>query len=148
MRKCGGVITTKSGIPFRTPAEGNNCATVSIWDNFPTKMEIPVNASGKELAVLLCGTTHAMQSFVVNAKLTVVYEDATTETVDLIPPVNFDDFLLGSYQTRNEILYFSDGTHGLVQKIKLDPAKKVVKLQTEAIANEVILNILGITVRS
>ena len=147
LRKCGGVITTKSGIPFRTPAAGNNSVTVSIWDNFPTKQEIPVNAQGKELAVLLCGTTHAMQSFVVNAKLTVVYEDSTTESVDLIPPVNFDDFLLGAYQTQNEILYFSDGTHGLVQKIKLDPAKKVAKLEVEAIANEVILNILGITIR-
>ncbi len=148
LRNCGGVITSKSGIGFLTPAEGDNCVTVSLWDNFPTTAEIPVNAGGSELAVLLCGTTHAMQSYVVNGRLTVVYDDGTLSETELTPPVNFDDFLLGSYQTGNETLYFSDGTHGIVARIRLDDTKTVKALRVTAVANEVIINIIGITVLS
>ena len=145
LRNCGGRIKSESGIEFLTPAQGNNAVTVSLWDNFPTKAEIPLSGKAAEMAVLLCGTTHAMQSYVVNAKLKVNYTDGTSETVDLIQPVNFDDFLIAAYQQQNETMYFSTGTHGSIQKITLDPAKELKSLEAEAIANEVIVNILGIT---
>lgn len=116
-----------------------------MLDNFPTKVEIPLSGKAAAMAVLLCGTTHAMQSYVVNAKLKVNYTDGTSETVDLIQPVNFDDFLIAAYQQQNETLYFSTGTHGSIQKITLDPARELKSLEAEAIANEVIVNILGIT---
>lgn len=147
LRKCGGSLTTASGLRFETPAEGNNALTVSLWDNFPTKAEIPLSGKAGELAVLLCGTTNAMQSFVVNARLRVEYEDGSAETAELIPPENFDDLLIAAFQERNETVYFSDGTHGLVQKIALDPAKKLRKFTVEAVANEVIVNILALTLR-
>ena len=45
----------------------------------------------------------------------------------------------------NETVYFSDGTHGVVQKITVDPAKKLRSLKVKAVANEVIVNILAVT---
>ena len=145
LRNCGGEFVTASGIKFATPAQGANSVTVSLWDNFPTTAEIPLAGKANELAVLLCGTTHAMQSFVVNARLKVIYMDGSEETAELIPPVNFDDFLIPAFQERNETVYFSDGTHGLVQKIALDPSKELSKFTVEAVANEVIVNILALT---
>ena len=147
LRNCGGELTTRSGIRFATPAKGQNAVTVSIWDNFPTTAEIPLSGMANELAVLLCGTTHAMQSYVVNARLKVIYADGSEETAELIPPVNFDDFLIPAFQDRNETVYFSDGTHGLVQKIALDPEKELCKFTVEAVASEVIVNILALTLR-
>ena len=147
LRKCGGILKTASGLRFETPAEGNNALTVSLWDNFPTKAEIPLSGTAGELAVLLCGTTNAMQSYVVNARLRVEYEDGSAETAELIPPENFDDLLIAAFQEKNETVYFSDGTHGLVQKIALDPEKKLRKFTVEAVANEVIVNILALTLR-
>ena len=145
LRSCGGKLTTASGLQFLTPATGNNCVTVSVWDNFPTETTIPLTGKGKMLAVLLCGTTHAMQSYVVNGVLSVVYADGSESSVELIHQENFDDFLISSYQKENEIVYFSDGTHGSVQLIALDPAKEIAALKVKAVALEVIINILGIT---
>ena len=66
---------------------------------------------------------------------------------NIIDPENFDDFLIAAFQTANETVYFSDGTHGLVQKIPLDPGKKLLRFEVEAVANEVIVNILALTLR-
>ena len=147
LRTSGGELTTPSGIRFSTPGAGHNAVTVSLWDNFPTGAEIPLSGSAEELDVLLCGTTNAMQSYVVNARLKVIYEDGSEEIAELIPPLNFDDFLLGAFQEQNETVYFSSGTHGLVQKIPLDSKKNLRKFTVEAIANEVIVNILALTLR-
>ncbi len=145
LRTAGGVIKPPSGIPFATPGSGNNCLSVSIWDNFPATAEIPLSGKARGLALLICGTTNAMQSHVVNGRITVNYADATAETVELIPPYNFDDFLVAAFQMENETVYFSEVTHGMVQKIALDPAKELKSLSMEAVANEVIVNLLGVT---
>ena len=147
LRTCGGEFVTASGLRFATPASGPNALTVSVWDNFPTSASIPLSGSAAELDVLLCGTTNAMQSYVVNGRLKVVYADGSEETAELVPPENFDDFLIAAFQTRNETVYFSDGTHGLVQKIPLDPGKKLLRFEVEAVANEVIVDILALTLR-
>lgn len=147
LRECGGSFTTPSGIPFATPEKGNNCVAVSLWDNFPTKKVIPLSGKGKELALLLCGTTHAMQSYIVNGRVIVTYKDGSTEELELIPPVNFDDFLLGAYQKENETIYFGNGTHGMCARVTLDPEKELESLTLEAIANEVIIDLLSVTLR-
>ena len=145
LRNAGGVIRSKSGIPFATPQEGDNCVSVSLWDSFPDRMVVPLAGRADGLAVLLCGTTNAMQSYVVNAELKVFYRDNSAETVKLIPPENFDDFLIPAYQRDGETLYFSENTHGLILKIRLDPEKELKSISMQAVANEVIVNLLGVT---
>ena len=148
LRNGKGRITTESNLQFATPAAGNNAVSVSLWDNFPTSAVIPLSGKGTALAVLLSGTTHAMQSYVPNGRLTLVYEDGSVEKKDLIQPLNFDDFLISSYQKENEVFYFGAGTHGLVQILPLDGTKDLKELRVEAIANEVIVNIHAVTVLS
>lgn len=145
LRNSKGVYTSPSGITFATPENGNNAACVSIWDNFPTTMTFPVSGKASEMAILLSGTTFAMQAYVVNFRLTVRYKDGTETVSELIHPVNFDDFLVPALQTADEVCYFSDRTHGQIHRIKLDPAKELESLTTEAVANETILDVLAIS---
>jgi hypothetical protein len=147
LRGCGGVFKTPSGIPFRTPAEGPNVACASVWDNFPDEIAIPLEGKGTELAVLLVGVTNPMQSRVENGRLTVHYRDGSQETLRLINPLNFDDWLVAATQNENETVSFSDYNHAIVARIRLDSVKELKSLMVGGIANEVIVGVLGVSLR-
>lgn len=140
------VFNGPDGWQFAVPTAGKNALSVSLWKQFPTVASIPLNGNARALAILFCGTTNAMQLYVPNGKFEAVYEDGTAETVVLVPPVNFDDFLIPVYEQGNPAAYIGEGTHALVQVIRLNPAKNLKELRVTAIANEAIINILGITV--
>ncbi|NLF93364.1 MAG: hypothetical protein GX564_05705 [Oligosphaeraceae bacterium] len=145
LRKCGGVFATPAGWQFATPPQGRNAACVSLWDNFPTSLEIPLSGRARALAVLYCGSTNAMQTAVCNARLEVHYAEGQPQCCELRQPDNFDDFLLPVYQKQNEAVYVGAGTHALVQVIRLDPQRELCCFRAEAIANEVILDVLALT---
>lgn len=146
LRNAGGTFVTGQGLKFFTPEKENNIACVSIWDNFPTGMQIPLEGKAREIAVLFIGVTNPMQSRVVNAIIRVHYESGETEKTELINPDNFDDWLNSALQTRNETVYFSDYNHAIVQRISVNPQKKLIFLELEAYANEVVLGVLGVSV--
>ena len=141
-----GRISSPSGIGFLTPESGPNVACASMWDNFPTAIEIPLDGRAQEVALFFIGVTNPMQSRVENARLTVTYRDASKQTVSLVPPENFDDWLNAALQTQNETVYFSDFNHGTVQRIPLESNKELESVSIEAIANEVVVGLLGISV--
>jgi hypothetical protein len=147
LRSSGGIFVAPSGIPFQTPATGPNAACVSIWDNFPTEMSFPLAGQGSELAVLFVGVTNPMQSRVENGRFTVLYADGTEERVSLVNPLNFHDWLNASIQSENEAIALSDYNHALVQRLVLDPRKELRSLVVRAVANEVIIGVLGVSVR-
>jgi len=146
LRSANGDYFSDKGIPFFTPAHGKNVACVSIWENFPKEISFRLSGKGTELAIFFIGVTNPMQSQVENATFIVEYTDGTTEKVSLINPDNFDDWLVAAVQQKNETQYFSDFNHGIVQRIPLDPAKELKTLKVKAIANEVIVGILGISI--
>jgi hypothetical protein len=147
LRSCGGDYITDKGIRFSTPCSGKNAACISIWKNFPNKISFQLTGKGKELAVFFVGVTNPMQSRVENARLIVEYADGCEEKVSLVNPENFDDWLVPSIQFKNETQYFSDYNHGIIQHIILNPSKELKALTVRATANEVIIGILGISVR-
>ncbi|MFA6103664.1 MAG: hypothetical protein WCV67_09960 [Victivallaceae bacterium] len=147
LRQGKGMFYSPSGIGFSTPEEGLNVACTSIWDNFPTVLEIPLTGKASELALLFIGVTNPMQSRVENARFTVTYADGSTQSISMVNPENFDDWLNAALQTQNETVYFSDYNHGMVQRIKLDTQKELSKISIEAIANEVIIGLIGISIR-
>lgn len=147
LRNAGGLFRTPSGVGFLTPETGVNVVCASIWDNFPTAVEIPLSGKASELALLFVGTTNPMQCWVENARFTVSYADGSRRTVSLVNPENFDDWLNAALQTRSETAYFSDCNHALVQRIILDATKELAGVSVEAIANEVIVGLLGLSVR-
>ena len=143
LRQAGGKFTVPSGF-LPTPA------TVIIlriaWDNFPTRLQIPLQGKASAVAVFFICTTNAMQTAVENARLTVQYADGGSTAVSLVYPDNCDDWLTAALQKKNEAFYFSDFNHGLVQIIRLDLERELAALEIEAIANEVILGVLGVTI--
>lgn len=146
LREANGLIHTNSGIPFMTPAENENLACVSLWDNFPNEMSIPISGKAKEVAVLFVATTNSMQTQVENARITVTYADGDTTSVKLIYPFNVDDWLTPALQQKNETFYFNDYNHAIVQRLCLDPTKELASVTVEAIANEVIMGVVGVSI--
>ncbi|NLE28465.1 MAG: hypothetical protein GX629_02200 [Phycisphaerae bacterium] len=147
LRKAGGLFRTPSGLGFATPPTGRNVACVSQWDNFPTAIKIPLHGKAAELALLFIGSTNAMQSWIENARLSVVYQDGSQENVSLVHLDNFDDWLMPALQKKNETVYFNDFNHAIVQRILLDPKKELKNLKLQAVANEIILGLLGVSIR-
>ena len=147
LRACGGTYTVPSGVPFATPPAGANVACVSVWDNFPTAMEVPLSGYGLELAVFFVGVTNPMQSRVENGCFSVHYADDTEERISLVNPDNFDDWLNAPLQTANESVCFSDTNQGIVQRVVLDPSRELRGLVARAVANEVVIGILGVSIR-
>ncbi|MDD3953625.1 MAG: hypothetical protein PHY82_06910, partial [Lentisphaeria bacterium] len=145
LRQANGKFTVSSGLSFQTPASGNNIACASLWDNFPTRLQIPLQGKATAAAIFFICTTNAMQTAVENARLAVKYADGGQAAVSLVYPDNCDDWLTSALQKKNESFYFSDFNHGLVQIIRLDQNRELATLEVEAIANEVILGILGVT---
>jgi hypothetical protein len=146
LRGCGGRFVTDSGLAFAVAATGPNAACVSLWKNFPEEISLPLSGRAREVAVFLIGVTNPMQSRVENARIWVRYADGGEEAVALVNPVNFDDWLNAAVQTRNETVYFSDHNHGLVQRVSLDPARDLHSLFVRAVANEVIVGVLAVSI--
>jgi len=147
LRQANGVFVTPSGLRFSVPKEGKDIACASMWDNFPAAIQIPLKGKAHEAALFFIGVTNAMQSWVENARFVVMYRDGSGQTTSLVHPKNFDDWLVPALQAENEIVYFSDYNHGLVQRLMLDPEKELAGLSVEAIANEVIIGLLGVSLR-
>ncbi len=146
LRTSGGLVKSPSGIPFLTPVKDKNLACVSIWDTFPTEITIPLNGNGQEVAVLFVASTCCMHSHVENARITVNYNDGTSTHTKLVYPINIDDWLTSALTTEGEIFYFSNYNHATVQKIRIDPDKELAGIKIEAIANEVILGVMGVSI--
>lgn len=82
-------IETPFGFSFLTPAEGKNIAFTSLWDNFPRKIEIPLQGKASKAYLMLAGTTNHMQCHIDNGYITVHYTDGYKDTLKLIPPENW-----------------------------------------------------------
>lgn len=145
-RTSGGKVYSPSGVPFVTPAEKENLACVSLYDVFPTAVSVPLSGKAKELAVLFVASTYCMQSYVENARITVTYADGTKAEKKLVYPINVDDWLTSALTTEGEIFYFNNFNHGTVQHIRLDPNKELASVKIEAVANEIVLGVAGISI--
>lgn len=89
------------GIPFKINSDTKNVVFVSQWDNYPTSVTIPLEGHARKMYLLVSGSTNPMQSQFVNAKIKVNYKDGTSDTLDLVNPVNWwpieQDYLDDNY---------------------------------------------------
>jgi len=145
-RSSGGTVISPSGIPFATPGDGENLVCVSMFDVFPTAVTVPLSGKGKELAVLFVASSNCMLSYVENARITVTYADGTSEHIKLVYPINLDDWLTSALTVKAEVFYFNNFNHATVQRIKIDPERELVDIRIEAVANDVILGVAGISI--
>lgn len=146
LRNAGGVVTTPSGIPFATPEENDNIAIVTMFEAFPTEITVPLSGKGQEIAVMYVASANCMLSYVENARITVTYKDGTTSEKSLVYPLNVDDWLTSALTTEAENFYFSNFNHATVQRVRLDADKELESIKIEAISNDVIIGVAGISV--
>ncbi len=165
-------------IPFETVKQGKNISFVSLWDNYPNQIEIPIDGNASHLYLLMAGTTNHMQYKVPNANLIVQYTDNSLDTLVLENPTNWapieQDFYVDgkAFKIEGELpirLQFStgkysrklgdvlgikgvygrriDGGAGVLIDFKVDPTRNLKMLKMEAIANDVIVGLIALTMQ-
>lgn len=93
-------LTLPDGTYFNTVTEGPNIAYVSLYDNYPDSISLPLTGNAKAIALLMAGSTNHMQVYTENASVTVRYTDGSTQRLSLVPPYNWAPI---------EQDYFTDG---------------------------------------
>ena len=97
----GGIFLSDCGIPFEiavTEEKSANAVFVSLYNQFPDSVRIPVGKTGTKIYFLLSVSTNNMQSRIENARITVRFCDGSEEVLPLVNPDNIDDWL--SYQEK------------------------------------------------
>ncbi len=147
----GGVYKTDIGVPFDISSkDGNNAAFVSLYNQFPDKMNIPVNTAGSKIYFMLSVSTNNMQSRIKNARITVNTKDGTKEVLSLTNPDNIDDWL--NYQQTNPyaqsgyVQMFGEKAHSNILAVDLGSVKMIESIDFECLASEVLAGLLGVTV--
>jgi hypothetical protein len=82
-------LITPQGIPFSWNGGMKNIAFTSLWNNYPQRIDFPVNESGDAAYFLVSGSTNVMQCHIANAVIRLNYADGRNDSLELIPPVNF-----------------------------------------------------------
>lgn len=172
-----GVLQTKPGIPFRTPAEGRNIAFTSLWDNYPDSLSVPLSGRASAAYLLMAGSTNHTQCHIANGIVYVCYKDGTRDHLALVNPYNwapieqlffedgraFDRHTSPLHRLRlktgetsprfSEELGFPgvsrevDGGAALLLRMTLDPKKELSHLVLETLSNEVVIGLMGITLQ-
>lgn len=172
-----GVLNTKLGVPFRTPAEGQNIAFTSLWDNYPDSLTVSLKGKACRAYLLMAGSTNHMQCHIDNGLIRVYYKDGTCDKMALRNPDNwapiehifFEDGLAFNrhapalYRLRlktgeisnnfGEELGFPgasrelDGGAAILLEMPLNPDKKLSHLVLETLSNDVVIGVMGITLQ-
>jgi hypothetical protein len=173
--KNDGIFQTALGIPFRTPGPGEtpNIIFTSQWDNYPREVTLPLSGRSSRAALLMAGSTNAMQCRFDNGEIVVTYTDGTTTTLTLHSPVNWwpieQDFHIDTFAfsrpepvpprldlktAKLRVMNPSDcqsrgavipGGAATILDLPLDPSKDLASLTLRTSANEVVIGLMAIT---
>lgn len=175
-----GILHTTEGIPFYTSKYGKNMGIVTIVAQnpdkttqlYPKSLSFNVDKKGRELYLLITGMTFPAQSHVPNIEITLMYEDSSSLTRQLINPFGIGD-CWGTWHGR----YHDTQANGFVniggrygpagsahveditKPVSVDTEAHIVripirsdvilkKVTFEAAANDVIFGIIGASIRS
>ena len=152
-------IRTPQGVPFAWSTDAKNIAFTSLWDNWPRRITVPVGCQGEALWFLVCGFTDPMQVRIANAVLRVNYADGQEEQLELVPPFNFWSlcpFGRIDYDYERDAFCLPPVPPAMVQLGKncranllswrLRPGVSVESITLEALSQEVIVGLMGLSV--
>ena len=145
-----GIVKSKTGIPFRLAGhDAKNAAFVSLYEQFPDRLEIPLSGKASKLALLTALSTNPNQDWMEAARFAVAYADGTSEVLPLVPPDNCDDwlnYLQGRpYHLTGEHVMFHKRAHANVLAMRLDPAKELKSLTLECVGTETFAGLVAAT---
>jgi hypothetical protein len=174
-REGHGVLRIPNGVSFETPADPgvNNIAFVSQWDNFPDELSVPVSGRASRASLLMAGSTGPMQSRIDNGEVVFTYADGTIDRLPLHNPTTWwpidqdyfiDDYafqLKGPLPTRVDLKTGAvrvlerdafkgrggtvPGGAATVLELPLDPGRELESLTLRALANEVVIGLMSVT---
>jgi hypothetical protein len=171
----GGKFTLPDGVPFATPAEtsGKNIIFTSQWHNYPDQVSVPLAGKAGRAFLLMAGSSNPMQSWFDNGEVVVTYADGTTDRLALQNPTTWwpidqdyfvDDFAFrldsplpprvdlktGRIRILNAETFKGKGGTvpggaATVLELPLDPNKELKSLTVHALANEVVIGLMAVT---
>lgn len=171
----GGKIILPDGIALATPGEtgAKNVIFVSQWKNYPPEVSVPISGKSPHAFFLMAGSTSAMQSRLDNGEVVVTYADGSTERLGLNNPVNWwpidQDYFIDDFAFRRDEripprvdlrtgrirLLTLPGFKGKGGKIPggaatvldlpLNRNKELKSLTVRALANEVVIGVMSVT---
>ena len=162
-------LITPQGVPFIWNAGLKNIAFTSMWDNYPAKIDFPVNRTGNAIYFLVSGSTNVMQCQIANAVILLNYADGQTDSLELVPPVNYwnlspisasatapgqssrndymseiDKFCLPAKLP--EIVQLGENCRAMLLNLKLRQGVELKSISLETLSQEVVVGIIGITI--
>jgi len=173
--QAGGQIRLPNGVPLATPgvADVNNIAFVSQWDNYPRELAVPLVGKAARVFLLMAGSTSAMQSRFDNGEVLVTYAAGPPTRLALHNPTSWwpidqdyfiDDFAfarpeplpprvdlktgrvrlleMNSFRGRGRKI---PGGAATVLELPLDSARDLQSLTVRALANEVVIGLMSVT---
>jgi hypothetical protein len=173
--KAGGKLILPNGVPIQTPtnSDDKNIIFTSQWDNYPREVTVPLSGKSSHAFLLMAGSTGPMQSRFDNGEVIVTYTDGTTCRLALNNPVNWwpieQDYFIDDYAFRRpepipprvdlktgtvRVLDVNEfkgkggavpGGAATVLELPLNPAKELKSLTVRALANEVVIGLMAVT---
>jgi Domain of unknown function (DUF4450) len=171
----GGELILPDGVPLATPisADAKNIIFVSQWNNYSDKISVPLTGKASRIFLLMAGSTNPMQSRFDNGEVIVTYADGSTAKLPLRNPTNWwpidQDYLIDDYAFRRpgpipprvdlktgEIRILNvnafkgkggvaPGGAATVLTLPLNPDKRLKSLTVRALANEVVIGLMSVT---
>jgi len=164
-------LITPQKVPFARFGEMKNIAFTSLWDNFPKKINFQVNKTGEAIYFLVCGSTNIMQCNIPNAIIRLSYADGKTDSLELVPPVNYWNLSpIDSQATApgqgSRTYYFSDfdkfcmpakfpetvqlgeNCTAMVLNLRMYKNSALKSISLETLSQEVVVGLMGISVMS
>ncbi|NJK95896.1 MAG: hypothetical protein HC905_14175 [Bacteroidales bacterium] len=162
-------LVTPQGVPFIWTEGEKNVAFTSMWDNYPHKIEFPVGKSGDAIWFLVSGSTNVMQCQIANAVVRLNYEDGQTDSLELVPPVNYWNLsTIDSHATAPgqgsrtdytaevdrfclpaklpETVRLGENCRAMLLNLKMRKGTVLKSVTLEALSQEVVVGLIGISV--
>jgi hypothetical protein len=156
-----GRIQTPQRVPFMRFGDDRNIVFTSLWDNWPTSVEFPVDRAAKTIWLLVCGTTFPMQTRIANAEFRFRYDDGQVEKLELVPPDNFwmlcpwggedysyahDAFALPAEPPPQ--VQLGANCRAMVLSWKLRPGVKLETVTLETLSQDVVIGLMGLSLEN
>jgi hypothetical protein len=166
-----GRLVTPQGVPFIQAAGDLNISFTSLWDNYPAKMNFPVNKTGNAVYFLVCGSTNVMQCQIANAVIRLNYADGQTDSLELVPPVNYwnlstieahaggpgqasaSDYISKANSfcmpaRMPETVNLGENCRAMLLNLKMRSGVELKSITLETLSQEVVVGIMGISIRN
>jgi hypothetical protein len=155
-------------------AKASNVIFASQWDNYPRQVTLPLDGHARRAFLLMTGSTNHMQSRIDNGEVVVTYTDGSLSRLALRNPENWwpieQDYFVDDYQfplcgtvpvrvdLKTALVHVPDaarfkgagrsridGGAATVLELPLDARRSLRSVTMRALANDVVIGLMGLT---